>query len=391
MKVSDSSSSSIDYNKSLDEKLRNISKSKEAEIERVRKIYEKKVESAKSEGEDRYESALKRNDELIVGVGADTEQKLKSYKDSLDRTEKNIARTEESFKTDHAEKMRGLKEQYANNIEDEYFRANENQKAVQDQMKSSVQSIQNKSRNEQSQLESSSRAYINTLGAEFNTKTSNQERDYRSRLEADKLAQEDMLRNQRDELKARLDKNRETGKRLEQEKTQVQKEELSFLDNHQREMINQRNTDFKVRYENMVKEHEAILSQLKANLDADMKKMVDSSATQKKDVSNKLGDSFYRIETLNPSVIESEKELTVSLKVPEYEKENVHLSVHGRDLKLTLNRRYTDIMEANDGSTNRSTRNELFSKEFTSRDILDPKHIGQKYDKGVLTFKIQKA
>ncbi len=389
MKVSDSNS--LEYNKNLDDKLRNISKTKEAEIERVKKIYEKKVEGAKSEGEDRYESALKKNDELIAGVGVDYEQKLKSYKDSLDRTQKNIAQTEESFKTDHSEKMRGLKEQYANNIEDEYFRANENQKAVQDQMKASVQSVQNKSRNEQAHFESSSRAAINSLGAEFNSKTASQERDFRSRLEADRIAQDEMLRTQRDEQKARLDKNRETGKRLEQEKTQVQKEELTFLDNHQREMINQRNIDFKVRYENMVKEHEAILSQLKSNLETDMKKMVESSATQKKDISNKVGDSFYRIETLNPSVIESEKELTVSLKVPDYEKENVHLSVHGRDLKLTLNRRYTDIMEATDGSTNRSTRNELFSKEFTSRDILDPKHIGQKYDKGILTFKIQKA
>jgi len=389
MKVSDSNS--LEYNKNLDDKLRNISKTKEAEIERVKKIYEKKVEGAKSEGEDRYESALKKNDELIAGVGVDYEQKLKSYKDSLDRTQKNIAQTEESFKTDHSEKMRGLKEQYANNIEDEYFRANENQKAVQDQMKSSVQSVQNKSRNEQAHLESSSRAAINSLGAQFNSKTASQEREFRSRLEADRIAQDEMLRTQRDEQKARLDKNRETGKRLEQEKTQVQKEELTFLDNHQREMINQRNIDFKVRYENMVKEHEAILSQLKSNLETDMKKMVESSATQKKDISSKVGDSFYRIETLNPSVIESEKELTVSLKVPDYEKENVHLSVHGRDLKLTLNRRYTDIMEATDGSTNRSTRNELFSKEFTSRDILDPKHIGQKYDKGILTFKIQKA
>ncbi len=391
MKVNESGSSSLEYNKNLDDKLRNISKTKEAEIERVKKIYEKKVESAKTEGEDRYESALKKNDDMITGVGLDYEQKLKSYKDSLDRTEKNIAQTEESFKTDHSEKMNGLKEQFANNIEDEYFRANENQKSVQDQMKSSVQSIQNKSRNEQTNLENQTRSAINALGAEFNSKTAGQERDFRSRLETDKITQEELLRTQRDELKARLDKNRETGKRLEQEKVQVQKEELTFLDNHQRDMIAQRNNDFKVRYENMVKEHDAILEGLKANLEADMKKMVETTASQKKSVTDKLGDSFYRIETLNPSILESEKELTVSLKVPDYEKENVHLSVHGRDIKLTLNRRYTETMEAMDGSTNRSTRNELFSKEFTSSDILDPKHIGQKYDKGVLTFKIQKA
>lgn len=391
MKVNETSSGALEYNRNLDDKIRNISKTKEQEIERIKKIYDKKVEGAKAEGEDRYEASLKRNDEIIAGAGIQYEEKLKSYKENLDRTEKNVSQSELALKTDHAEKMKSLKEQFANNVEDEFYRANDTQRSVQDQMETSVQKIQNRSRSEQKHLETEARSYISALGSDYNQKITSEERDYRSRLLADNRTHEEALKNQKSELKAMLDKNMQQGKRLEAEKVQIQKEELTFLDKHQKDMIAQRNADFKVRYEKMVQEHEAILNNLKGHLEADMRNMVESISTQKRMIANKTEDPFYRVETLNPMMAETEKDITVSLKVPEYEKENVHLSVHGRDIKLTLTRKYTDSLESPDGSTNKSTRNELFSKEFMTKDILNPKQISQKYENGVLLFKIQKA
>lgn len=392
MKINDNSSAtSLEYNKFLEDKLRNISQSKEREIERLKTIYEKKVVGAKSEGESRYELALKRNDEMLAGVGNNYEEKLKSYSDSLSKTEKNIAQTELAFQRDHSLKMKNLKEQFANMIDDEFSRARENQKTVQAQMKASVYSTQDKSRSEQQGLESNARSAINALGSEYTHKVSTEERDFRSKLDTDKQAHDETLRIQKNEFKTGLDKKIQQGKQIEREKVKVQKVELDFLDNHQRDILTQKSNDFKIRYETMVKEHEHILGELKTNLMADMKKMLESTSAQKKSVADKMNDHFYRIETLTPAVTETEKELIVSLPVPEYEKENVHLSAHGRDLKLTLNRRYTDTMESTDGSTNRSTRNELFSKEFSTKDILNPKMITQKYEKGVLTFKIGKA
>jgi HSP20 family molecular chaperone IbpA len=375
----------------LDDKMRNISKSKEMEIERVKNIYDKKIESAKTEGEDRYIASLKRNDEMVAGAGADYERKLKDYQENLTKTEKNISQAEAAFRTDHNEKMKSMKDQFSNNITDQYFQANDVQKSVEDQMKSTVQTIADKSRNEQKHLENESRSHINAIGNDYNHKIASDEQQYRIQFEAEKTAHEDQLRTQKTELKEMLDKNMQKGKELEAEKVQVQKQEISYLDNHQREMINQRTADFKIRYDNIVKEHEAILNNLKTHLDADMKKMVESTSAQKRMVASKNEDAFYRVETLNPAVLETEKDVSVSLKVPEHEKENVHLSVHGRDIKLTLSRKYTDSLESQDGSTNKSTRNELFSKEFTTNEILNPKLISQKYEKGTLTYKIQKA
>lgn len=391
MKVNETSQNIIDYNKGLDDKLRNISKSKEKEIERVNEIYEKKVETAKSEGENRYANSIKHNDEMLASLNTDYEEKLKSYQDSLNHTQKNLAESEQAFKNYHAEKMLNLKEQAESNVQDEFQRATENQRAVHQSMKRAIDNVQDKSRAEQHHIETKARMQLSAIGNDYNQKSINQERDYRARFQTDALKHEEELRVQKSELKNVLDKNMQKGKQLEAQKLQVQKEELDYLDHHQKDMLAQRESDFKIRYQKMVEEHEKILNDLKTQVDSDIKKMIASSATQMKTVSNKLNDSFYRVETLNPKTTELEKEVIVAIKIPEYEQENVHLSVHGRDVKMTLSRKYTDSMEAQDGSINKSTRNELFSKEFTVTDILDPKKITQKYENGTLTFKILKA
>jgi HSP20 family molecular chaperone IbpA len=90
-------------------------------------------------------------------------------------------------------------------------------------------------------------------------------------------------------------------------------------------------------------------------------------------------------------MIESEKEVLVSIPITEYEKENVFLSTQGRQIKMTLSRKYSDASMALDGSKNKSTRSELFSKEFTTKDLLDHRDIQRNYIDGILTFKIKKA
>ncbi len=391
MKVNDSNSSYLDYSRELDEKMKKQNAAKESEIEHVKDIYNKRIEAAKTVGEGQYAETLNKNSDKILEANKHYEEKLNSYKKNLDETQKNISKEEIALKSDHQEKMKGAKEQYLNSIHDEYQNASEKQETISDQVQNSVQIYADKARNERSRIESKSKTELNALASDYNQKGINEERNFRSQLEADVKAHEAEVRLQKGELKKIIDKESDQNKRIEEEKIKSQKAELTFLDNHQKDMLTQKQTDFQVRYENMVKEHEATLAELKSHLESDVKKMLEQNSTQKKIISSKSEDQFYRIETLNPTVTETEKELHVSLKVPEFERENVHLSVHGRDVKMTLSRKYADTLESADGSTNRSTRNELFSKEFSSKEILNPKLISQKYENGLLSFKIQKA
>lgn len=364
---------------------------KEAEIEHVKDIYDKRIEAAKTIGEEHYADALKKNDEREISANKDYEEKLNNYKKNLDNTQKSIAEEELALKNIHADKMKNTKEQYLGSIYDEYQKGKENQESTHEQVQNSVQMNADKARTERSRLEAKSRNELNFLAQDYNQKGVSEERNFRARLEADVLAHQEEVRIQKSELKKVMDKESEQNKRLEGEKVKSQKAELSYLDNHQKDVLAQKQADFKVRYENMVKEHDAVLTELKTHLDSDIKKMIEQSSTQKKTISSKSEDQFYRVETLNPNITETQKELVISLKVPEFEKENVHLSVHGREVKMTLSRKYAETLESEDGSTNKSSKNELFSKEFSSNDILNPKLISQKYENGLLSFKIQKA
>lgn len=389
MKVSDSSQA--EYTRKLDEKITNQNRSKEAELEGLKKIYDKKIEAAKADGEERYASSLQRNSDLIVGASKDYEDKLNDYKQNLERTQKNLSKEEVALKMDHESKTKNARDQFLNNLNDQFINANEVEQSVHDQSKNNIQLLTDKARTEKNHLETKARTEMNALANDYNQKGVSEEKNFRARLEQDIRAhEEEEVRLQKSELKSIMDKDTEKSKRLESEKMQVQKEELTYLDNHQKDLIAQKQADFKVRYEAIVKEHDAILSELKTHLDTDIKKMIESTSTQKRMIASKNDDQFYRVETLNPVVNETEKEYIVSLKVPEHEKENVHLSVHGRDVKMTLTRKYSEMLEAEDGSSNKSTRTELFSKEFSSKDILNPKVISQKYENGELLFKIQK-
>jgi len=171
----------------------------------------------------------------------------------------------------------------------------------------------------------------------------------------------------------------------------VKKGKLDYQEMHQKDMLSQREKDFKVRYENMVKEHDTILKNLSAKFEEDARKITASTSTDKKILSGRSEDPFYKVDKLSPKVVEGLKTVTVAVPVAEYEKENVHLSTQGRSIKITLSRKYTDSLNAEDGSLNRSTRSELFSKELTTADLLSPKNITQSYEDGVLSFKINKA
>lgn len=390
MKVNDGNADLINYSKKLDNRLRNETAKKEAEIKDLNEIYEQKLDDAKMLGEDKYLNSLKRNDDLLRSASADYESKLQNYQDNLHAAQSSMSREELALKDDHEQKILNSKEQYANKTHEQFINASANQKAINEQMISSVQAISDKSQAERRHIETKARSDINILAAQYNSLGAAEERDYRSKLNNDvRMHQEDINLKQA-ELKKTSDINTEKNKRLVAEKMNVQKEELNYLDSHHKDILNQKQNDFKVRYANLVKEHNELISGLTSHFETDVKKMVEETAVQKRVIANKSADSFYRIETLDPKIIENEKEYMVSLVVPEHEKENVHLSVRGRGIKMTLTRRFAESFEDKDGSTNRSTKNELFSREFPSKDILNPKLVDQKYENGTLTFRIQK-
>jgi HSP20 family molecular chaperone IbpA len=154
--------------------------------------------------------------------------------------------------------------------------------------------------------------------------------------------------------------------------------------------MEQKQADFKIRFDNQSKEHDKILTDIKNKLAEDIRKAQLATETKMKSISARSDDPFYRIEKLEPKLTENAKNYFVSLNIPEHEKENVHLVAHGRNLKLTLSKKFEDNVVDEDGTFNKSSKSQLFSKEIATNDLVNPKKIAENYENGVLTFKVDK-
>lgn len=374
-------------NKSIEKKIQ----SKEAEIRDLDSLYDKKTAMSRLEGEEQLAQALDRNNQRVISESSVFEEKIKGYQDRLKKVQDTVTKEELTLKTSEKQKLDELKTQLEENFQEQYFNTQENQRDISSATQASVKDIAIRSKSEKALLEGNAQYEINALSSEFNNKAANSEKDFRSKLDSDIRLHRTEVNNQKDELKKLMTMDNEKNKRLSNELNRVNKGQLDFQESHQKEMLSQREKDFKVRYENMVSQHNSILQNLSAKFEEDARKITSSTSTDKKILDSRSEDPFYRVEKLNPKLVEDLKTVTVSVPIAEYEKENVHLSTQGRSIKITLSRKYTDSLTSDDGTLNRSTRSELFSKELSTVDLLSPKNITQSFVDGVLSFKINKA
>ncbi len=390
MKVDDVNSDLIDYSKKLSNRLRDETNRKENDLNNMKENYARKNEDVKNEGKEKYINTLSENDGLLVLAATDYEKKLNNYKNNLNKTKESVEESEASLKNNLKQKTEELASENNLITREKIENAKTDQMDIGNQMKNNLKIISNKAMTQRRNTESEAKIQADTLSSEFDARNITEQNNFRLKLDNDLRLHNEEVNLQQKNLKTLSLKQSEKSKHIIAEKTIVQTEELNFLNKHQKDILLQKQNDFKIRYQKLVKEHDDILASLKTHFDLDVKKMVEQTASKKKTVNDKAEDPFYSVKTLSPKITNDKNEVMVSLKVSEHEKENVHLSVQGRGIKMTLTRKFTDGFKDEDGMINHSTKNELFSKEFPSIDLLNPKLVDQKYENGVLTYRIQK-
>lgn len=375
-------------NKSIERKIA----TKEEEVKKLENHYDKKIASTKMSGEDDYLLALERNEARIKDEADVVEDKLKNYNDQLNKTKMSVEKEMNNLKTQEKQNVSDLKLQFEESFQDQFKSASENQRDMQSKTQNLNRDITTKSNLERNQLENKTQFALSALTSDFNNKSSNTELKYKEDLDRTLKQYTDELNQQKEELKRIAKNDLDKNSRLANEKLRVNQEQMNYQDKHQQSLLVQKDQDFKVRYEKIVKEHDEIIQTLSNRFQKDVQGLVEKTAKDKTLITEKLNDPFYQVDKLQPKITEAVDHYVVTLPVTEYEKDNVQLSTQGRGIKLTLSRKYTDsTQDEKSGITDRSTRSELFSKEFKVKDILDSKQITQSFENGELHFKIKKA
>jgi HSP20 family molecular chaperone IbpA len=109
-------------------------------------------------------------------------------------------------------------------------------------------------------------------------------------------------------------------------------------------------------------------------------------------VTERANDPFYRVQSLNPVMSESEREFQIKVSLPEHEAKNLLVTGDGPYIKLTLARRFQDAAKGE--QSGRSTRTSSYQsvvEQLAVPSAYDAKGIKQEYQDGFVTIRIPKS
>lgn len=190
----------------------------------------------------------------------------------------------------------------------------------------------------------------------------------------------------RDRTKLNINQQREITKLTDEQTHHLSKKDENF-----REAYRKQDLFFEKRYEDQLKAHEDTFQKLQAKNESLLNGLKESLSSSIAKVSEKNDDPFFKFETLSPKVNYQEKEVKISVEVPEYAKKDVQISFNGKEAILTMNRRYQDASRSESGVINKVSKVESFSTRIPTESVLNPKSVKSSYDDGVLTFTVKKA
>lgn len=168
-------------------------------------------------------------------------------------------------------------------------------------------------------------------------------------------------------------------------------DKLAKQEKFYKQLIKQRRENFESQYRRLLKAQEDSVQMLKLQVKNSLDSIRKSNADKKSNYTDRMGDPFYNSTILQPKLEDKIGEYIIKLEIPDYERDSVILHGDNRQIRLTFSRRMTDNLKNPDGSVNKTSRSEVYTKVLQVPEIIDPSTITQNYTDGTLQFKIKKA
>ncbi len=156
------------------------------------------------------------------------------------------------------------------------------------------------------------------------------------------------------------------------------------------ETLKQKDEAFKLKFAAMESGHNQVLKNIKERFQNQINFLVGGLRKDKESIESKAKDPFYQISSLRLEVVEMPKDYLVQIQIPKHERDDVRLTAHDRMMTLSLTRSFSNKTQDIVGNIDKSSRSEVYSKTFNVSDILDSTKISQKYENGILTYKVAK-
>lgn len=148
---------------------------------------------------------------------------------------------------------------------------------------------------------------------------------------------------------------------------------------------------FEVQYAQQAQKHLASQEHLEGLHQASVQKGEESALKRVNVAKERTADRFFEFTELRPTLTERPGSYVLKIKIPEYAKEEVMLTVNPKEMVLTSNRRHKAERKDEDGTIRKVDKVESLVSRIPVNSVLDARKMTKTFEDGTLTFTVKKA
>lgn len=382
--------------------IRDVEKLNQRQIETAKRRNERELKFMENAHQD-YKAELKKTHENEIvdiqhenhaHISREAEKKekiLEEMRTHLQET-KNLTEKELKALKEHAEtKGVELQRKLATNrdrinaenelyLEDLNYRFNESAKKVAQDGKKRVESTKEAMRDQATETQNFYQDKIRKQTNDFTTRLNEDGRNYQ------KMKDTQDLNFKKERMSTNLRQQSEVKKM-----TQTHTDHLEQKDQNYRKGLKDQDLFFEKKYAGQLDRHTKefrTLEEKNKNLLEGLKASLTTELTKR---ASRNDDPFYKFETLEPKLKVFDDRVEIEVGIPDHSKEDVALTIHGKEAIVSFNRRYTDATRLQDGTVNKINKIESFTTRVPTGHILDAKSVKSSFENGTMTYVIKKA
>ena len=191
--------------------------------------------------------------------------------------------------------------------------------------------------------------------------------------------------------RTKADEERKNAKEINQHRT-IASSVIAKVDADSALKKKSKQEHFEADYQTLRDDHENLINTLMTNKEKIIKEFTDELTNKFTLGAAKHEDSFYKFGTLDVQILETENKdgYDIFIPVKEHEAKNIKLVAKKRQLRLTMEREYSNTLNEDYGS-DKMSKVETYTAKRSVADIIDPASLTKDYKNGKLHFRILKA
>lgn len=169
------------------------------------------------------------------------------------------------------------------------------------------------------------------------------------------------------------------------------KSHFDLRDTEYRKGFKEQDRFFEKKFSDQLNRHNLIFKELETKNNKVVENLKSSLTKEIAKIAEKNDDQFYQFETLKPRLKQFKDHVEIQVEVPDHSKQDLQLTIHGKEAILNFNRRYNDASKSAEGTINKINKVETFTTRLPTDDALNARSVKSSYENGTMTYVIKKS